>query len=323
MKLQREGEIPAMVSSQLPKKSGWITTAGHRMAYVFNRSKARAETTKDRRFADAGLIAVGSGPSGDPLVYHRRTKRIGYLSHDVIWEEKSTPFQKAYQELPVGLAGHLKHLKQSQEWPCDFYDARDFNARVSNSPRVEKESVRMFAALDAEGEVVPRAALTQLVALGNQILPELLAAAARSPRIRIRRWALEGIANFPDRRVRPVLLAALTDEAMTVRLHAIHALVLRGDRRAGRQLTARLTDVSGGIRVNAAQALGTLRISSAAPALIQALTDPQWYVRQTAAWSLGQMRWSPARAALRRCLDDERNAVCVAATAALVLIDEC
>jgi HEAT repeat protein len=310
-----------MVSSRLPKKSGWIKTAGYRMAYVFSRSKVLAETIKDRRYVETGLIAVGSGPNGDPLVYNRKTKRVGYLSHDVIWEDEGTPLPKAYQELPVGLAEHLTHMKQNREWPCDFYDARDFSARMSRSGTTTNETAKMFAAFDVEGEAAPRAALKRLVALGDQILPELLAAAGGSPRIRIRRWALEGIAKFADRRVRPVLLAALTDDAMTIRLHAIHALVVRGDRRAGPQLCALLSDISGGIRVNAAQALGTLRIATAGPALVRALKDQQWYVRQTAAWALGEVRYKPAAKALRRLHDDERKAVRVAAKRALAHMD--
>jgi HEAT repeat protein len=78
-------------------------------------------------------------------------------------------------------------------------------------PTVADDIAEMIAALAAEGERAPRAALKRLMLIGEAAFPALLTAAQQSPDLRIRRWALEGIAEFGDRRVRRILLSALTE----------------------------------------------------------------------------------------------------------------
>jgi HEAT repeat protein len=193
-------------------------------------------------------------------------------------------------------------------------------AKASSTPRPSPRILRLIAALDAEGEQGPRAAIAELAILGAPALESLLAATG-SPRVRLRRWVLEALAPFSDRRVRPLLLAALGDANMTVRLHAIHALVARRDRRAATALAPLVRDSSGGIRVNAVMALATLGAHSAGPALITALADEKWYVRQQAAIAVGVLKISEASPTLARLLlKDPRQAVRAAAAEALAAL---
>jgi HEAT repeat protein len=162
------------------------------------------------------------------------------------------------------------------------------NGRTVPDARIE----RLILALDVEGEREPRRAIAKLLGLGRPARLALRDALRQSPRVRVRRWAVDALGQSRDRSALPDIRGAFRDPHMSVRLHAVSAIKRFGSARLGQALIPLLRDPSGGIRVNVVDALALLAVPGCDRALLSMTRDEKWYVR------LAALRALAARSAL-------------------------
>jgi hypothetical protein len=71
-----------------------------------------------------GLLIVGSGLNGDPIVVSSESGRAGYLCHDELWESDTVPdLASIYCELPESLGQFYLSAATLDAYPVDFYEA--------------------------------------------------------------------------------------------------------------------------------------------------------------------------------------------------------
>lgn len=193
---------------------------------------------------------------------------------------------------------------------------------AKNHPAAAPAAIaKLIAVFVDDGEHAQHQAIAILRTLGTPAFEQLLIT-AKSPKPSIRRWAVEAIGGFSDRRAFPALRSAAADTHTSVRHHAIHGLRVRRHPRSAEVLIPLLRDEGGGVRVNAVMALVDLGARSAGPALLAAAGDGKWYVRQHVAHALGVLRVAGARPVLRRLVADPRKAVRDAAQESLALLGD-
>ncbi len=111
------------------RKEELIETAELRMGYIYSFNAAVAESLQDPRYAPAGFVIVGCGPNGDPMVVEVSTGRVGYASHDVLWEDPLAEVGKNVALMRLSLADHINKLRSDSKHPCDYYMVRDRKVR--------------------------------------------------------------------------------------------------------------------------------------------------------------------------------------------------
>lgn len=78
------------------------------------------------RCLEGGLLAIGDGLNGDPIVVDLRDGSTGFVNHDELWEEDGPPARESFvgTGLDVGtfLAAAVVHAAR---FPRDAYEARE------------------------------------------------------------------------------------------------------------------------------------------------------------------------------------------------------
>ena len=112
----------------------------------------------------------------------------------------------------------------------------------------------------------------------------------KSPAVRIRARAAEGLAGVREPAAVQALVAALGDAEPSVRRAAARALGEQRSAQAVPALVVALQDRDTNVRFHAAHALGEIKDRGAAAGLLAALADPVHGVRSQAAWALRELR---------------------------------
>jgi hypothetical protein len=186
------------------------------------------------------------------------------------------------------------------------------------------ESCDLVATLHRAGEAEQKRLVPEIAAGGASALSVLVDAYETSRTGRLRCCVLDAVWAIDDPRVLPLLASGLRDEGSSVRCHAIDALVQRRDPAACALLALPARDDRNvAVRCRAVAGLAQLGCHSedAVAVLIAGTRDADWRIRQAAARSLGDLRAVEAEEHLQRLADDPRNAVRVAAEAALASLD--
>lgn len=171
-----------------------------------------------------------------------------------------------------------------------------------------KKIESLMEQLDTPGDTAAEKVIAALAKIGKPALPFLRAAAKDTANPRIRKWSLQALGSFGEKKDAILLIEALKEDRMTVRLHAVKGLARLG--MGAEPIAKLLKDESGGIRVNALYALMVIGDVSVLPEIRKCLKDSEWYVRQNACVACGKFADVKAKRELKRLsTEDERKAV--------------
>jgi len=90
------------------------------------RSIAKPDAADARCLAQR-LLVVGSGGTGDRVVFDLRNERMGFVRHDDLWEDEETPPRDCLVATPLDFATFFRATVLS-DFPSDSYSAEDREA---------------------------------------------------------------------------------------------------------------------------------------------------------------------------------------------------
>ncbi|WP_163398589.1 hypothetical protein [Flavobacterium fluviatile] len=73
------------------------------------------------------LLIIGSGLNGDPIVLNTETGNVGYIFHDILWEnDKIENLDKIYIDLKISIGTFFYKSVTEENFPIDAYEAEDY-----------------------------------------------------------------------------------------------------------------------------------------------------------------------------------------------------
>ncbi|SCX93388.1 hypothetical protein SAMN02927916_0822 [Flavobacterium anhuiense] len=73
------------------------------------------------------LLIIGSGLNGDPIVLNTKTLNVGYIFHDILWEEDNIEdLNKIYIDLKMSVGTFFYKSISKEDFPVDAYEAEDY-----------------------------------------------------------------------------------------------------------------------------------------------------------------------------------------------------
>ncbi|MET0943822.1 MAG: hypothetical protein ABWY22_00295 [Flavobacterium sp.] len=73
------------------------------------------------------LLIIGSGANGDPIVLNTKTLNLGYIFHDILWEEENIEdLKKIYIDIKMSLGTFFYKSVTEEDFPIDAYEAEDY-----------------------------------------------------------------------------------------------------------------------------------------------------------------------------------------------------
>lgn len=73
------------------------------------------------------LLIIGSGLNGDPIVLNTKTLNVGYIFHDILWEEDNIEdLNKIYIDLKMSVGTFFYKSVSEEDFPVDAYEAEDY-----------------------------------------------------------------------------------------------------------------------------------------------------------------------------------------------------
>jgi len=74
-----------------------------------------------------GLLIIGCGLNGDPVVVDIHTLKMGFVFHDELWEDSSIKARDVYIDTGLSIGQfYFNAATQMDSFPCDAYEAEDF-----------------------------------------------------------------------------------------------------------------------------------------------------------------------------------------------------
>jgi HEAT repeat protein len=246
--------------------------------------------------------------------------------------DESRAIAALYRELGL-LDAELRALRG---WRARRRAAAASNLATLRMPRTQRELIRRLddpdrsvriALIRALGEIGDRRALVTLVRRlgersptvvrqveqvlierGREVVPEIVAYAARTQRLHARRAAVEVLGFLRTPLATDLLLDLVRHPDRELRTRAVKAAAAIGDPRFLEAFHELLADSSWTVRCQAAKGLGALGSASSVPLLRHALADSHWWVRFYAAVALAELG-EAGHAALRTAVADPEPTV--------------
>lgn len=79
---------------------------------------------QNRAVYKSGLLIIGSGLNGDPIVVNIENGKAGYLCHDELWDSEENPeLASMHCELPYSLGEFYLRAATSEDFPVDYDEA--------------------------------------------------------------------------------------------------------------------------------------------------------------------------------------------------------
>ena len=73
------------------------------------------------------MLIIGSGANGDPIVLNTKTMNVGYVFHDILWEEENIDdLNKVYIDLKMSIGTFFYKSVTEEDFPIDAYEAEDY-----------------------------------------------------------------------------------------------------------------------------------------------------------------------------------------------------
>lgn len=79
-----------------------------------------------------GLLIIGSGLNGDPIVIDMKTKTMGFIFHDELWEDTSIKARDVH--IGTGLSFgqfYWNAVSQKDNFPVDAYEAEEVYSKTN------------------------------------------------------------------------------------------------------------------------------------------------------------------------------------------------
>jgi len=72
-----------------------------------------------------GLLIIGSGANGDPVVLDTQDGKVGFISHDILWEEEGCDPREIFAKMDETIGSFYRQAVNNPEFPVDYYQALD------------------------------------------------------------------------------------------------------------------------------------------------------------------------------------------------------
>jgi HEAT repeat protein len=168
--------------------------------------------------------------------------------------------------------------------------------------------VALVRRLGERSPTVVRQVEQVLIERGREVVPEIVAYAATSRRLRGRRAAVEVLGLLRAPPAADLLLELVRHPDRELRIRAVKAAAAIGDPRFLDAFHELLADPAWAVRCQAAKGLGTLGSPTSVPLLRAALADDHWWVRFYAAVALAELG-ETGHAALQGAVEDPEPTV--------------
>ena len=227
-------------------------------------------------------------------------------------------------------------LQALTSWRAARRAAAASNLATLRMPRIQRQLIRALddpnrsvrgALILALGEIGDRQALVALIERlgepsltvvrqveqvlidrGREVIPEIVAYATNTRRLRGRRAAVEVLGLLRAPQAADLLLELVRHPDRELRIRTVKAAAAIGDPRFLEAFHALLTDPVWEVRCQAAKGLGTLGSPAAVAALRAALGDDHWWVRFYSAVALAELG-EAGHAALQAAVGDPEPTV--------------
>ncbi len=84
-----------------------------------------------KRCIDNGLLIIGYGLNGDPIVIDLNNKKIGYIFHDELWENEDVNPRDIYICLECSIPEFYYNSVTIFDYPVDGYEAETYKKNQS------------------------------------------------------------------------------------------------------------------------------------------------------------------------------------------------
>jgi hypothetical protein len=92
-------------------------------------NRIRVENLEDenKEIYKRDLIIIGSGANGYPIVLNTKTLNVGYIFHDILWEEENIEdLNKVNIDLKMSIGTFFYKSLTEEDFPIDAYEAEDY-----------------------------------------------------------------------------------------------------------------------------------------------------------------------------------------------------
>ena len=92
-----------------------------------NRIRIENLEEENKEIYKKDLLIIGSGANGDPIVVNTKTLNVGYIFHDILWEEDNIEdLNKVYIDLKMSIGTFFYKSVTEEDFPIDAYQAEDY-----------------------------------------------------------------------------------------------------------------------------------------------------------------------------------------------------
>lgn len=92
-----------------------------------NRIRIENLEEENKEIYKKDLLIIGSGANGDPIVVNIKTQNVGYIFHDILWEEENIEdLNKVYIDLKMSIGTFFYKSITEEDFPIDAYQAEDY-----------------------------------------------------------------------------------------------------------------------------------------------------------------------------------------------------
>ncbi len=90
------------------------------------------EEDQNRKIYEKGLLIVGSGLNGDPIVINMKNGNMGFLCHDILWEtEDEINLEEIYIELNETFGSFYYQSITNPNFPVDYYESCEYAQKIA------------------------------------------------------------------------------------------------------------------------------------------------------------------------------------------------
>ncbi len=118
----RRHKIPADIIKDLQAASfsDWIQIGSMSLLPI---PQLIEQTEEIMRCIENGYLVLAGGANGDPVAVHRDTKRMVFISHDLLYEA-GEDLRACVVETPYLYEEFWKHVVADADFPWDYYEAK-------------------------------------------------------------------------------------------------------------------------------------------------------------------------------------------------------
>lgn len=81
---------------------------------------------ENRSLIANGLLIIGSSANGDPVVLDTMDGKVGFVSHDELWEEEVCDPREVLAKMDETIGSFYKNAACNPEFPVDYYQALEY-----------------------------------------------------------------------------------------------------------------------------------------------------------------------------------------------------